>query len=45
MPSSRFIAEVMTATLLCLAIALVADLLLAVAGRLATPWVRSEERA
>ena len=43
--TSNYRAEVMTATLLCLAIALVADLLLAVAGRLATPWVRSEERA
>ena len=43
--TSNYRAEVMTATLLCLAIALVADLLLAVAGRLATPWVRSRERA
>lgn len=37
---SNYRAEVMTATLLCLAIALVADLLLATAGRLATPWAR-----
>jgi len=43
--SSDYHAEVMTATLLCLAIALVADLLLAVAGRLATPWVRTGSAA
>lgn len=35
---SNYHAEIMTATLLCLVLALVADLLLAVAGRLATPW-------
>jgi len=38
---SNYRAEVLTATLLCLAIALVADLLLAAAGRLATPWTRT----
>ncbi|WP_159809116.1 ABC transporter permease [Cellulomonas citrea] len=35
---SNYHAEIMTATLLCLALALVADLLLAVVGRLSTPW-------
>lgn len=43
--NSAYHAEVMTATLLCLAIALVADLLLAVAGRLATPWTRAGGRS
>jgi len=43
--SSNYRAEVMTATLLCLVIALVADLLLATAGRLATPWTRSRVRS
>ena len=38
---SSYHAEVMTATLLCLALALVADLALAAAGRLATPWNRT----
>lgn len=40
---SDYRAQIMTATLLCLALALVLDLLLAFAGRLATPWLR--ERA
>lgn len=43
--SSNYRAEVMTATLLCLAIALVADLLLAITGRLATPWARTAGRS
>jgi len=43
--NSNYRAEIMTATLLCLAIALVADLLLAVAGRLATPWTRAQGRS
>jgi len=34
-------AEIMTATLLCVALALVLDGMLVVAGRLATPWRRS----
>jgi len=37
---ANYRAEVMTATLLALAVALVADLLLAVVGRLVTPWAR-----
>lgn len=37
---SNYRAEVMTATVLCLAVALVADLVLAVVGRLVTPWTR-----
>ncbi|WP_084102607.1 ABC transporter permease [Demequina sp. NBRC 110051] len=37
---SDYRAQIMTATLLCLALALVLDLLLALAGRLATPWLR-----
>jgi osmoprotectant transport system permease protein len=42
--NSNYRAEVMTSTLLCLAIALVADLLLFMAGRLATPWTRAGGR-
>ncbi|WP_084130385.1 ABC transporter permease [Demequina sp. NBRC 110055] len=37
---SDYRAQIMTATLLCLALALVLDLLLALAGRMATPWLR-----
>ncbi|MFW2513819.1 ABC transporter permease [Demequina sp. SO4-13] len=37
---SDYRAQIMTATLLCLALALVLDLLLALAGRLAMPWAR-----
>ncbi len=37
---SDYRAQIMTATLLCLALALVLDLVLALAGRLATPWLR-----
>ncbi|WP_297084461.1 ABC transporter permease [uncultured Demequina sp.] len=37
---SDYRAQIMTATLLCLALALVLDLLLALAGRLAMPWQR-----
>lgn len=37
---SDYRAQIMTATLLCLALALVLDLLLALAGRVATPWLR-----
>ena len=37
---SNYRAEVMTATLLCLAVALLADLGLAVVGWLVTPWAR-----
>lgn len=43
--SSNYRAEVTTATLLCLVIAFVADLLLAAAGRLATPWTRSRAQS
>jgi len=43
--NSNYRAEIITATLLTLAIALVADLLLATAGRLATPWARTGRRA
>lgn len=39
--NSLYRAEILTATLLTLAIALVADLLLWLAGRLVTPWVRA----
>jgi osmoprotectant transport system permease protein len=35
-----FKAEILTGTVLCVALALVLDLLLLVAGRLATPWAR-----
>ncbi|GIG38311.1 ABC transporter permease [Cellulomonas phragmiteti] len=38
---SNYHAEVMTATVLCLVLALVADLALALLGRLLTPWRRS----
>jgi len=38
---SDYHAEIMTATLLCLALALVLDLLLVLAGRWATPWLRT----
>jgi osmoprotectant transport system permease protein len=37
-------AEIATNTLLCVVLALVLDLLLAAAGRLATPWVRRRAR-
>lgn len=37
---SDYRAQIMTATVLCLALALVLDLLLALAGRLAMPWSR-----
>ncbi|WP_311836267.1 ABC transporter permease subunit [Cellulomonas fimi] len=36
--NSAYRAEIVTATVLCLVIAFAADLLLALAGRLATPW-------
>ncbi|UZN04702.1 ABC transporter permease [Cellulomonas sp. S1-8] len=38
---SNYHAEVMTATVLCLLLALVADLALALVGRLLTPWQRA----
>jgi osmoprotectant transport system permease protein len=38
--SNFFKAEILTGTVLCVALALVLDLLLLVAGRLATPWAR-----
>jgi len=38
--NSSYRAEIMTASLLCVAIALVADLLLLALGRLVTPWLR-----
>ncbi|QCB94081.1 ABC transporter permease subunit [Cellulomonas shaoxiangyii] len=41
---SNYRAEVVTATVLCLLLALVADLLLATLGRLLTPWHRSSRR-
>ncbi|WP_432457998.1 ABC transporter permease [Cellulomonas iranensis] len=41
---SNYHAEVMTATVLCLVLALVADLLLALVGRLLTPWRRTSAR-
>lgn len=37
---SDYRAQIMTATILCLVLALVLDLLLALAGRLAMPWTR-----
>ena len=37
---SDYRAQIMTATVLCLGLALVLDLLLALAGRLAMPWMR-----
>ncbi len=37
---SDYRAQIMTATLLCLTLAFVLDLLLSLAGRLATPWAR-----
>lgn len=43
--NSNYRAEIVTATLFCLAIAFVADLLLALAGRMATPWARTGGRA
>lgn len=39
--SSGYHAQIMTATLLCLALALVIDLVLYLLGRLLTPWARS----
>jgi osmoprotectant transport system permease protein len=39
-----FRAEILTGTVLCVALALVLDLLLLVAGRLATPWTRRAAR-
>ncbi|MFV0633150.1 ABC transporter permease [Demequina sp.] len=42
---SNYRAQIMTATLLCLALALVLDLLLVLAGRLATPWTRGRVAA
>ncbi|WP_062135492.1 ABC transporter permease [Demequina aestuarii] len=42
---SDYRAQIMTATLLCLALALVLDLLLALAGRLAMPWARRRTAA
>ncbi|MFC8190920.1 ABC transporter permease [Cellulomonas sp. NPDC057328] len=41
---SSYRAEVVTATVLCLLLALVADLLLAALGRVLTPWHRSSGR-
>jgi len=38
--TSSYRAEIMTAAVLCVAIALVADLLLLALGRLVTPWLR-----
>ena len=38
---SQYNAEIMTATLLTVAIALVADVALWLAGKAATPWVRT----
>jgi osmoprotectant transport system permease protein len=38
---SRYHAEIMTATLLCLVLALVADVLVVLLGRALTPWSRS----
>lgn len=42
---SRYHAEIMTATLLCLALALVCDLVLYAAGRAVTPWSRAGRTA
>lgn len=42
---SDYRAQIMTATVLCLALALVLDLLLALAGRLAMPWTRGRAAA
>lgn len=39
--NSQYRAEIMTATLLTLALALVADVLIVAAGRLLTPWARA----
>ena len=41
---SSYRAEVMTATLLCVALALAGDLLLRLVGHLATPWLRGAGR-
>ena len=41
---SSYHAEVMTATLLCVALALAADVLLRLVGHLATPWLRGAGR-
>ena len=41
---SSYRAEVMTATLLCVALALTADVLLRLVGHLATPWLRGVAR-
>lgn len=43
--SNFFRAEILTGTVLCVALALVLDLLLLAAGRLATPWLRRREAA
>ena len=42
---SDYRAQIMTATVLCLALALVIDLLLVLAGRLAMPWARGRAAA
>ena len=41
---SDYHAEIMTATLLCVALALAADLLLRLVGHLVTPWLRTGRR-
>jgi osmoprotectant transport system permease protein len=43
--NSQYRAEILTATLLTLAVALVADVALWFAGRIATPWIRTGGRA
>ena len=42
---SSYNAEIATAAVLCLVLALVADLVLALLGRLLTPWARSSRKA
>src|SRR6478736_7277067 len=43
--NNKYHAEIMTATLLCLALALVLDLLLWLVGRAVTPWARRGREA
>jgi osmoprotectant transport system permease protein len=43
--NNKYHAEILTATLLCLALALVLDLLLWLAGRAVTPWARRGQEA
>jgi osmoprotectant transport system permease protein len=42
--SSQFRAQILAASVLCVALAVALDLLLVVAQRLATPWTRAGEK-